>query len=170
MVLDGRPPTIRNSEKYLTRKERSTLAQLRSRYCKLQGSYNSRIKKDASLNVCADCGITPRDVNHLFVCPAHPTTMTPSDLRSKPTDALWKLSYLEVKDPNWNVHGLKANNNNNNAPLMEQLRCVPCKDIYICPICQQHNRTPTMVIQHPHRSQQHGPLSEPTFMMMWINI
>ena len=45
VVLDGRPPPINNSEKELTRKERSTLAQLRSGYCRLLGSYKSRIKK-----------------------------------------------------------------------------------------------------------------------------
>ena len=41
-MLDGRPPPISNSEKELTRKERSTLAQLRSGYCRLLGSYKSR--------------------------------------------------------------------------------------------------------------------------------
>ena len=47
VVIDGRPPPISNSEKDLTRKERSTLAQLRSGYCRLLGSYKSIIKKDA---------------------------------------------------------------------------------------------------------------------------
>ena len=75
VVLDGRPPPISSSERDLTRKERSTLAQIRSWYCKLMGSNKSIIKKDASLNVCADCGTTPQDVKHLFVCPAHPTTL-----------------------------------------------------------------------------------------------
>ena len=99
VVLDGRPPPISNSEKEFTRKERSTLAQLRSGYCRLLGSYKSRIKKDASLDVCADCGTTPHDVKHLFVCPAHPTTLIPSDLWSRPTDAVRELSYLEARDP-----------------------------------------------------------------------
>ena len=72
VVLDGRPPPISNSEKELTRKERSTLAQLRSGYCRLLGSYKSRIKKDASLDICAVCGTTSHDVKHLFVCPAYP--------------------------------------------------------------------------------------------------
>ena len=54
VVLDGRPPHISNSEKELTRKERSTLAQLRSGYCRRLGSYKSRIKKDANLDVRAD--------------------------------------------------------------------------------------------------------------------
>ena len=39
MVLDGRRPPISNSERDLTRKERSTLAQLRSGYSRLLGSY-----------------------------------------------------------------------------------------------------------------------------------
>ena len=108
MVLDGRPPPISNSEKELTRKERSTIAQLRSGYCRLLGSYKSRIKKDINLDVCADCGTTLHDVKHLFVCPAHPTTLIPSDLWSRPTDAVRELSYLEARDPYLNEHGLKG--------------------------------------------------------------
>ena len=65
VVLDGRPSPINNSEKELTREERSTLAQLRSGH-RLLGSYKSSTKKDASLYVCADCGTTPH-VRHLFV-------------------------------------------------------------------------------------------------------
>ena len=99
VVLDGRTPPISNSEEELTRKERSTLAQLRSGYCRLLGSYNSRIKKDANLDVCADCGTTPHVVKYLFVCPAHPTTLIPSDIWSRPTDAVRELGYLEARDP-----------------------------------------------------------------------
>ena len=95
VVLDGRPPSISNSEKELTRKERSTLAQLRTGYCRLLGSYKSRIKKDANFDVC---GTTPH-VKHLFVCPAHLTTLIPSDLWSRPTDAVRELSYLQARDP-----------------------------------------------------------------------
>ena len=83
------------TEKDLTRKERATFAQLRSGYCKLLGSYKSRIKKDASLDVCADCGKTPHDVKHLFACPAHPTILIPSDLWSKPVESIREFSYLE---------------------------------------------------------------------------
>ena len=99
VVLDGRPPPISNSKKELARKERSTLATLRSRYCRLLASYKSRIKKDANLDVCADRGTTPHDVKHLFVCPAHPTTLIPSDLWSRLMDAVRELSYLEARDP-----------------------------------------------------------------------
>ena len=96
VVLDDRPPAINISEKELTRKERTTLAQLRSGHCRLLGSYKSRISKDVTLDVCADCGKTPHDVKHLFNCPAHPTTMTPSDLWNRPVDAIRELSYLEA--------------------------------------------------------------------------
>ena len=99
VVQDGRPPPISSSDKDLTIKQRSTLAQLRSRHCRLLGSYKSRIKKEASLNVCADCGTSPHDVTHLFVWPAHPTMMIASDLWSRPTDAVRELSYLEARDP-----------------------------------------------------------------------
>ena len=83
MLADNRKATLQTIT--LTRKERATLAQLRSGYCKLLGFYKSRIKKDASFNVSSDCGKTPHDVKHLFTCLAHPTTLTPSDLWSKPS-------------------------------------------------------------------------------------
>ena len=98
IVLDDLPHPINDSAKYLSRKERATLAQLRFGYCKLLGSYKSRIKKDASLNVCADCGQTPQDVKHLFACPAHPTTLIPSDLWNKPMDSIREFSYLEARN------------------------------------------------------------------------
>ena len=56
--LGDPPPLINISEKELTRRERTTLAQLRSEHCRLIGSYKSRISKDAGLDVCADCGKT----------------------------------------------------------------------------------------------------------------
>ena len=95
IVLDGLPHLINDSEKDLTWKERTTLPQLTSGYCKLLGSYKSRITKDASLDVCADCGKTPNDVKHLFACPAHPTTLIPSDLWSKPVETIREFSYLK---------------------------------------------------------------------------
>ena len=94
IVLDDLPHPINDSEKDLTRKERATLAQLRSVYCQLLASYKSRIKKDASLNVCK----TPHDVKHLFAFPAHPTTLIPSDLWSKPMESSWEFSDLEARN------------------------------------------------------------------------
>ena len=95
-VLDDRPPEINISETEITWKERTTLAQLRSGHCRLLVSYKSRISKDVSLDVCADCGKTPHDVKHLFNCPAHPTTVTPSELWNRPVDAIRELGYLEA--------------------------------------------------------------------------
>ena len=89
VVLDHRPPPISKSEKELTRKERSTLAQLRSGYCKTPGLLQEQNQE----------GCKHHDVKHLFVCPAHPTTLIPSDLWSRPTDAVRELSYLEARDP-----------------------------------------------------------------------
>ena len=80
IVLDCLPHPINDSEKDPTRKERATLAQLRSGYCKLLGSYKSRIEMDASLDGCADCSKTAHDIKHLFACPAYTTTLIPLDL------------------------------------------------------------------------------------------
>ena len=110
VVLDDRPPLINNSEKDLTRKERTIFAQLRSGHYRLLGSYKSKINKDASLNVCANYGRT-HNVKHLFNCPAHPTTVTPSDLWSRPVDAIRELGYLEAGLPNLDEPDGKANNN-----------------------------------------------------------
>ena len=80
IMLDDLPHSINDSEKDLTRKERATFAHLRSGHYKLLNSYNNRIKKDASLNVCAYCGKTSHDVKHILACPAPLTTLIPSDL------------------------------------------------------------------------------------------
>ena len=96
VMLDDRPPANNISEKELTRKERTTLAQLRSGHCRLLSSYKSRISKDINLDVCADCGKTPHALKHLFNCPAHPTTKTPSDLWNRHVDAIRELGYLEA--------------------------------------------------------------------------
>ena len=109
IVLDGLPHPIND----LIMKERATLAQLRSGYCKLLGSYKSRIKKDASLAVCANCGKTPHDVNHLFAFPAHPTALIPSVLWRKPVESIREFGYLEEGNLDWDEPRPKANNNNN---------------------------------------------------------
>ena len=67
IVLAGLPPSIRNSEKDLTMKERLTITQLRSGYCELLDSYKSRIRNDISLHFYADHIMTPHDGKDLFV-------------------------------------------------------------------------------------------------------
>ena len=42
IVLDDLPHSINDSEKYLTRKERDTLAQLRSGYCRIKKNKEGR--------------------------------------------------------------------------------------------------------------------------------
>ena len=109
MVFHTQSTTQKNT--YITRKEHATPAQL-SGYCKLLGSYKSRIKKDASPDVCADCSKTPHDAKHLFACPAHPTTLIPSDLWSKPVESMREFSYLEEGNLDCDEPRPKANNNN----------------------------------------------------------
>ena len=111
-MLDDRAPVINISEKKLTRKERTTLAQLRSGHCRLLGSYKSRISNDVSLDVFADCGKTQHDVKHLFNCTAHPTTMTPSDLWNRSVDAIQELNFIEAGILDLDGPDEKANNNN----------------------------------------------------------
>ena len=93
------PHPINDSEKDLTMKKRTTLAPLRSGYCRLPASCKSRLKNEASLSVCADCGKMPHDVKHFFACSAHPTTLIPSDLWRRPMDSIRKFSYVEVGNP-----------------------------------------------------------------------
>ena len=96
VVLYGRPPPISDSKK---KKNPGRNSQLGYGYCWLLDSYKGIIKNDAGLNLCAECCKTPRDVKHLSVCPAHPLTIIPSDLWSRPVDAVRELGYLEARDP-----------------------------------------------------------------------
>ena len=77
-VLNYRPPPIRDEETYLTRRQRATLAQLRSGHCKLLNSYKKRLKR-TDPSSCPDCGMDPQDVPHLSNCTAHPTALTPEN-------------------------------------------------------------------------------------------
>ena len=95
IVLDDLHHPINESEKHLTMNERFTFVQLRSGYCRFLGSYKSIIK-DGRLQVCANCDKTPLDVKYLFACPAHPTTLIPSDLWSRLMNSIRKFSYLEA--------------------------------------------------------------------------
>lgn len=83
-VLGAQPPPVDITELTLNRSVRSTLAQLRSGYCKLLQSYQARIHGQADLDRCPDCGATPHDVSHLFNCTSNPTTYTTLDLWNQP--------------------------------------------------------------------------------------
>ena len=76
VVLDGWPPPNSSSEKELTRKDRSNPCSTKIRI--LVDSWaltRAESRRMQANNVCADCGTTPHDVKHLFVCP---TTLIPS--------------------------------------------------------------------------------------------
>ena len=55
-VLNNRPPLINDEETLLSRRQRTTLSQLRSGHCKLRNSYKKRLKQSDS-SCCPDCGI-----------------------------------------------------------------------------------------------------------------
>ena len=93
VILGGRPPPVSAVEVQLTHQQRTTLAQLRSGYCRLLNSYKHRIDQTVA-GTCDDCRPGPHDVAHLFHCPAHPTNLTPADLWTKQADAIAFLAHL----------------------------------------------------------------------------
>ena len=55
-VLNNRPPPINDDETLLSRRQRTTLSQLRSGHCKLLNSYKKRLKQSDSSS-CPDYGM-----------------------------------------------------------------------------------------------------------------
>ena len=96
-VLKDRPPPIADKEKRLNRKQRCTLTQLRSGHCHLLQDYKNRVFWEPS-DICADCGVSPQDVRHLFACNAHPTDFTLEDLWQNPVESIRKFSYLDDRN------------------------------------------------------------------------
>ncbi len=93
-VLNAKPPEVNESEKTLPKRARSTLAQLRSSYsCKLN-SYLSRIDHNIE-DKCPDCGGSPHTTQHLFSCPAKPTSLTVKSLWTEPVEAARFLDLTE---------------------------------------------------------------------------
>ena len=85
-ILGAPPPEVHKDERLLPRRTRTSLAQLRSGYCKLLNSYMSRID-GAVADRCPDCGGTPHTTNHLFNCPIKPTTLSVVSLWRDPAAA-----------------------------------------------------------------------------------
>ena len=71
-VLNNQPPPINDEETLLSRRQGTTLSQLRSGHCKLLNSYKKQLKQSDSSS-CPDYGMDPQDVAHLFDCTAQPT-------------------------------------------------------------------------------------------------
>ena len=93
-VLNNRSPPINDEETFLSRRQRTTLSQLRSGHCKLLNSYKNRLKQSDSSS-CPDCGMDPQDVPHLFDCTAHPNDLSPVNLWDKPVKTIRELSFLD---------------------------------------------------------------------------
>ncbi|KAI5734180.1 hypothetical protein M8J77_003526 [Diaphorina citri] len=76
-------PPVSSEEKELPREARTKLAQMRSGFSTLLNSYKSRIDPNIQ-NEYPLCAGTPHDTNHLFNCPAKPTTLTPIVQQNRP--------------------------------------------------------------------------------------
>ena len=93
-ILNNRPPPINDEETLLSRQQRTTLSQLRSRHCKLLNSYKKRLKQSNSSSF-PDCGMDPQDVPHLFDCTSHPNDLSPVNLWDRPIETIRELSSLD---------------------------------------------------------------------------
>ena len=80
-ILNARPPPIASSEAQLTRKQLSTLAQLRSGQCHLLNDFLV-LKGRGQSALCPKCLIGHHTVRHLFNCDA--TNLTILDLWKNP--------------------------------------------------------------------------------------
>ena len=92
-VLKKRPPPISDEEQRHNRR-RCTLSQLRSGHCHLLQDYKHRVFGEPS-DICTDCGASPQDVRHLFVCTTHATDLSPEDLWRNPVRSISAFSYLD---------------------------------------------------------------------------
>ena len=93
-VLNNQPPPIKDEETHLSRRQRTTLSQLRSGHCKRLNSYKKRLKQSDSSS-CPDCGMDPQDVPHLFDCTSHTNDLSPVNLWDRPTETIRELSFLD---------------------------------------------------------------------------
>ena len=86
-LIAASPPPIDDSEACLNRKERCTLAQLRSGDCSLLKDYQMRVGSSVDAT-CPECKIRRHTVPHLFSCDATPTYLKVTDLWNHPVAAL----------------------------------------------------------------------------------
>ena len=93
-VLQHPPPKVNPEETKLSRKERSTLSQLRSGFSKMLNSYLNRI--NGTPDVCPSCAESPHDTAHLFDCRENPTTLTVINLWTSPIEV---ANFLKLNEP-----------------------------------------------------------------------
>ena len=82
-LLNAPPPPISPSEATLTRKQRTTLAQLRSGQCQLLNDYKVLTGRAQSA-LCPECLFRRHTVPHIFECDAAPTNLNIRDLWINP--------------------------------------------------------------------------------------
>jgi hypothetical protein len=93
-LLQSTPPLVDCSETTLPRKDRCTLAQIRSGKSSLLMEYLHKVNPQKYTSpLCPLCSTSPHDSQHLFTCNLVPTTLTPIDLWTNPTEAI-KLVHL----------------------------------------------------------------------------
>ena len=92
IVLNNRPPHIKDEKPLLSRRQRTTLSQLRSGHCNRLNSYKKRQTDSPS---CPDCGMDPQDVPHLFDCTSHPNDILSVNLWDKPVKTIREMSFLD---------------------------------------------------------------------------
>ena len=97
-LLDTRPPPISPSETTLTRKQRSTLAQLRSGQCHLLNDYQVLTGRSHSA-LCPECLFRRHSVPHIFDCDANPTLLVIHDLWNNPVAVINFLVTLPSFSP-----------------------------------------------------------------------
>lgn len=85
-VLNTKAPEIHPSERWLPRKTRATLSQLRSGHSTHLNSYLSRLDQQIS-DRCPDCNVRGHTTKHLFRCKNRPTHLTVQSLWKQPADA-----------------------------------------------------------------------------------
>ena len=82
------PPDVDEGEVRLPRHHRAVLSQLRSGHCRLLRNYQMRIGIRSDGDACPECAGGVHDVEHLFECPAYPTSLTPRDLWLRPAEVV----------------------------------------------------------------------------------
>ena len=82
-LLNERPPPISPSETTLTRRQRTTLAQLRSGQCHLLNDYQVLTGRAQSA-LCPECLFRRHSVPHLFECDANQSNLVTRDLWVNP--------------------------------------------------------------------------------------
>ena len=84
-VLSDSAPDVDVAEMDLPRGTRTSLAQLRSGYCSALNSFKNRIGTSPTA-LCPCCRQAEHTTQHLFSCPAHPTSLSPLDLWLRPRE------------------------------------------------------------------------------------